>query len=206
MFKKMLNKIVRFLYRCSVRSYDAKLKNREVKQMSFINFRPNVRRTKETDPLLALLEPVFAKEILSVDVTSILRSPEDQLLIIQDLARKAGFLGITEFLDMKRQVIFQNESVFLWQLIWSRLLNAKIIVNPPIPAKVLLDYYRGDKNVRGQIINPSPHFYGKSVDFGGGKSIDKIYSFLLKLKEDPKYKIKNVLLERNNNCIHIDFY
>ena len=89
---------------------------------------------------------------------------------------------------------------YIWQMAWSNLLNLGVIINPPLPAVALMDYWRGGLNKKGMLIGVSPHTKGKSFDLSGTDSLAIVQS--LKLKE----KIKGYLLERENNCIHVDIF
>jgi hypothetical protein len=130
-------------------------------------------------------------------VTSGVRTPEDSLRIIRtylkkkDLARfypEAMTCGIND----------KDEDLYVWQTAWSHLLSLKVIINPPLPAKCLMDYYRNGKNRKGQTIGQSPHTRGTAIDLSG---IDSEV-IVKRLVEDGM--IRSYLVERENNCIHID--
>lgn len=129
----------------------------------------------------------------SETVTSGVRTPEDSLRIIRtylksnDLARiypDAMTCGLREF-DK-------------WQMAWSHLLSIGVIINPPLPAHCLMDYMRNGVNKKGQIIGQSPHIKGTALDLSG---IDS--EVIVKRLVEDKI-IRGYLLERANNCIHID--
>jgi hypothetical protein len=111
--------------------------------------------------------------------------------------------GVSDKID------FGTQKIFTWQRAWSRLLNKNVIVNPPLPAKVLFDYFRDGsaENKKGQEINYSPHYYGKAFDIGGGLDHDITNELLVveRAVNDGKIPgLKGFLKERNNNCVHID--
>jgi len=95
--------------------------------------------------------------------------------------------------------------VYGWQLGWSKLLNIGVIVNPPYPAKVLLDYYRrGSKeNRKGTVIGVSPHFKGTAFDIRGGKNLQE-KSDVIKNSMGKVAGLKGYLIEPKNNCVHVD--
>lgn len=166
-----------------------------------LTFAKNVKRTKSTDKVIEKLHPYF-KNIIAT-ITSVLRDEKDQLRIITELGIKYNLLKHNETLNMSDLDIFNGKPYFKWQIIWSKLLNLKIIVSPPIRAICLLDYIRPNgENMKGKYINPSPHYYGNSFDISG-PDINSIYHAVLLAQKDG-IGIKNVLLERNNNAVHVD--
>jgi hypothetical protein len=130
-------------------------------------------------------------------VTSALRTPEDQLRIIRKYLRAKGLDD--NYPDAMTCGVHDKEGdQYVWQKAWSHLLNVGVIINPPQPAVALMDYIRSGVNKKGQLIGMSPHTRGTAFDLSGLDSLSIVQS--LKLKG----KIRSYLLERENNCIHVD--
>jgi hypothetical protein len=131
-------------------------------------------------------------------VTSGVRTPEDSLRIIRNYLKSKGLAlkypeAMTCEMDAKNP-----DGTYVWQKAWSNLLNIGVIINPPLEAECLMDYIRNGKNKIGQTIRQSPHVRGTSIDLSG---IDS-HTIVKRLVEDKM--IRGYLLERENNCIHID--
>lgn len=131
-------------------------------------------------------------------VTSGVRTPSDQLRIIRNYLKSKGLA------DKYPDVFKLDEDMktpggeYVWQMAWSNLLHIGVIINPPFPAIVLMDYIRNHKNKKGQRIGQSPHTRGNAFDLSGLDSLDIVKKLLL------DGKIKSYLPERENNCLHID--
>lgn len=168
-------------------------------------FSNGVKRTPSTDAVIAKLQPIFVQESFKAYVTSVLRLKEDQLRIIENYARDKGIIGKDVHLEFVSTTTLDGTAYPLWQVVWSKLLSKGIIINPPVPAQVLLDYFRDGKNKLGQWIQPSPHFLGNSFDIGGfneTNTAEMCAEILNRVK--AQVGIKTVLLERANNCVHND--
>jgi hypothetical protein len=132
-------------------------------------------------------------------VTSGLRVPKDSLRIIRqylvakDLARVYPD-AMTCSIDDK-----YPDGNYVWQMAWSHLLNKGVIINPPLAAKVLMDYIRNGVNKKGNIIGQSPHILG-AFDLSGLDSL----TIVKRLVEDGM--IRGYLVERENNCLHCDIF
>jgi hypothetical protein len=168
----------------------------------------NVILTDNIDRVIAELDPFFESEKYKSRVTSGLRTPEDQLRIIRSAVithRLADeYSGV--FDDIEKKVQYGGEEIYSWQLGWSKLLNLGFIVNPPYNAKVLLDYVRpgSTENKKGKMIYQSPHTRGTAFDIGGGPDgLDKELE-IVKSAKDKIRGLRGYLLERNNNCLHVD--
>jgi hypothetical protein len=132
-------------------------------------------------------------------VTSGVRGPEDQLRIIRNYLRSKGLVSkYTEAMSCGLNDKYPDSEEYVWQKGWSALLNAGVIINPPFPAVVLMDYFRNGVNKKGQLIGQSPHTRGTAFDLAGLDSLD----IVKKLVDDKK--VRGYLLERENNCIHVD--
>jgi hypothetical protein len=101
-----------------------------------------------------------------------------------------------------------GKKIATWQRAWSRLLNKGIIVNPPLEAECLFDYFRNGVNKKGQKIGMSPHYYGKAFDISGGEDYNPVNETeVIKHALADKLKgLKGYLLERKQNCLHVDCY
>lgn len=134
--------------------------------------------------------------------TSGVRVPADSLRIIRGYLKEYGLDKVyPDAMTCELEAKLENGE-YIWQLPWSRLLNKNVIINPPLPAKCLLDYIRNGVNKKGRIIDQSPHIprLGKpgAIDLSG---IDS-ETIVKRLIEDEI--IRGYLLERANNCIHMD--
>lgn len=177
----------------------------------WLTLAPGVTRTPITDMVIVALEPTFAKRQHKATVTSILRKPEDQLRIIREECIKRGIdKEFPEILTCSVDSISNLKTgVYAWQGAWSRLLNKGFIVSPPKAAVVLFDYWKNGKNKKGEIIQPSGHFLGTCFDIGGRGGLDDTPADEVEIISDamagnPKIGIRSFLLERKNNCLHIN--
>lgn len=156
----------------------------------------------ELDRILSAIDHYWppASEI----VTSAIRVPDDSLRIIRTYMRAKGLdkkypeAMTCDILDKGKDIRFGDDLIYAWQPGWSALLNAGVIVNPPYPAVALMDYFRSGVNKKGQTIGQSPHIRGKAFDLSGLDSL----TIVKRLVEDGM--IRGYLLERENNCLHID--
>jgi hypothetical protein len=168
----------------------------------------NVTMTSSIEPVIVALDAYFEKNNLKAFVTSGLRDPGAQLRVIQSyLKRKELDQKYPE--AMTCQVTDINpEGHYAWQMAWSHLLSAGIIINPPLRAICLMDYYRGGKNKKGQWINQTPHATGKSFDIGGGTNgmTDEARIIKAALAEKSIPGLKGILEEGENNAVHVDCY
>src|SRR5690606_36408757 len=136
-----------------------------------------------------------------------LRTPLKQLQIIQDYLLKLGLAKkypVAMTCKVNDQMTWEGMTVFKWQPGWSRLLNEGIIINPPFRAKCLMDYIRNGVNKKGYWINPSPHFKGVSFDVGGGDNGINDELQLIEPQMGVIPGLVNMVIERNNNCLHLD--
>lgn len=132
-------------------------------------------------------------------VTSGVRTPEDSLRIIQTYLKKKDLARVyPEAMALTRIGDFATDGKYVWQKPWSHLLSLGVIINPPLPAECLMDYYRNGKNKKGHKIYQSPHIRGTAFDLSGTDS----EVIVKRLVEDKM--IRGYLVERENNCIHID--
>lgn len=169
--------------------------------------RRGVRLTPIIEPVILALDAYFKEANLKATVTSGERTSGDQLRIVKNYSKKFVKDEFPEVYDcdVMDKFMIGEVQVFKWQRAWSRLLNKGIIVNPPLPARCLFDYIRNGVNKKGQEIGASPHFYGRAFDIGGGLDHDPTNELEVIKKAMGKVKgLKGYLLERKNNCLHID--
>src|SRR6476620_2698225 len=137
-----------------------------------VGLRSGVRLTSIIEPVIVALDKYFQEANLKAVVTSGERTSGDQLAIIRKYSVTfkidKQFPEIINCRVLRKIDFGDGKKLFTWQRAWSRLLNQNIIVNPPLPAACLFDYIREGVNKKGQVINQSPHYYGKAFDIGGG--------------------------------------
>lgn len=163
------------------------------------------------EPVIVYLDKYFEAANLKATVTSGERTSECQLDIIRQYAiRYKVDEEYPDILDCSvlGKTIVDGVKYFAWQHAWSRLLNLGVIINPPLPAKCLFDYWRGSVNKKGTIIGYSPHYWGKAFDIGGGldHDISNEIEVVQKALNDKVQGLKGYLAERKNNCVHVDCY
>src|SRR3990172_7654302 len=137
----------------------------------FLKIREGVILTEIIAPKIIALDAYFEAENCIGWVTSGLRRPEDQLRIIRQYLTKKGmdkYYPSAMNMGVADKVIQDGVNVYSWQMGWSALLNAGIIINPCMEAVCLMDYISGGVNKKGQTFQPSVHFVGKAFDIGGG--------------------------------------
>lgn len=173
----------------------------------YLKVNRGVLMTSTIEPVIVALDKYFKEAKLIANVTSGERTSGDQLRIIRNYC--AQFKIDVEFPEIKTcGVLDKIDGLFAWQKAWSRLLNKGIIVNPPLKAECLFDYFRDGVNKKGQVINQSPHYYGKAFDIGGGIDHDPTNELevIKKALADKLPGLKGYLLERKQNCLHVDCY
>jgi hypothetical protein len=172
----------------------------------WLKLRPNIiRGFEEVDKVIVRLDKYFGMFKHEAWVTSIVRLPSDQLRIIIDYANKHNIPVNFKVEDVEKKLPNGN---YIWQETWSLLLNKGIIINPPIAAKVLHDYIKNGENRKGQIIPPSPHFFGRCFDISGSSNgiDDELKIINSAITQDPILGklILKITPERVNNALHID--
>ena len=153
-------------------------------------------------------------------------SPLEQLRIVEFYARYDGVL-LKPFVhdNLYDMAEVDGKRVYLWQPTWSMLLHLYSktngekgkLINPPLAAECLDDYWRGGVNKKGMLINPSPHISGGRsgewpIDFSGKiKLSDGSEMVSLDIVADICHQaqlsgvaISNITKEIANNCVHID--
>lgn len=169
--------------------------------MKNIIIRKGVIRTAVTDVVIERLDPYFLG--LPIQITSVLRTAESQLAIIEYYAKLKELIYEGDILNFTSLTMFEGRNVFKWQLVWSQLLSIGIIANPPKSATVLKNYIVSGINKKGMSINPSEHIYGSAFDIGGAAhGVDSVYKIIVKAAAD-KIGIRYSRIERGNNCVHV---
>jgi len=174
----------------------------------FLLIKQSVVLTEHIDPVIFALDEHFKQANLIAYVTSGLRDSESQLRIIKTEITRRGlakdYQDVWEPLTYK--IMYEGNEVYGWQPAWSKLLNLGFVVNPPLPARCLMDYYRpgSTENKKGFIIGASPHTTGTAFDIGG--NIDGIANETKVIKGaiGNVKGLKGCLPERNQNCLHVD--
>jgi hypothetical protein len=174
----------------------------------FLIVRSNVVLTEHIDRVIADLDPFFKAADLEAYVTSGLRDAVGQLRIIRNGLTRFKIADAYEdaFEDINKKIVWNGREVYGWQPGWSKLLNLGYIVNPPFPAEVLENYYRPGSlvNAKGTIIQASPHFRGTAFDVSGGSN--GVNDELAVIQDSKVRGIKSYLVERTNNCVHVDCF
>ncbi len=180
----------------------------------WLTVKPGVVVTDVCDPVIAALDRYFADKKKQAFVTSCLRTPESQLGIIRGYLSTKSLaseypVGMKCALEEKIKWYDpykgQTIEVYGWQPAWSKLLNIGVIINPPLAAECLHDYHRRGVNVRGKLIQPSPHFRGVAFDIGGAANgiADELQIVSTAMGERLPGMV-SYLAEHDNNAIHID--
>lgn len=174
----------------------------------FLKVKPGVVLTPVIEPVICDLEIHFREAGLHAFVTSGLRDAHDQLRIVKKYLIVKGLDKLYLEAMACKHPLEKAGAYYVWQLAWSNLLNIGVIINPPLAAECLMDYYRNGKNKKGQIINQTPHANGGCFDIGGAGGEDAtINDELVVMTKALKAKVKgliHILPEHNNNAIHCD--
>lgn len=155
--------------------------------------------------VLVKLDPHFEKANHKAIATSGVRTAEEQLGLIRKFLRQRG-------LDKKYPEAMVGpvtnklaNGQYAWQMGWSALLNAGIIINPPLRAELLMDYIGADgTNKKGKTFEQTQHANGLCLDIGGGT--DGLTNEVEIIKEASMHipEIVSWVVEHNNNCLHLN--
>lgn len=178
--------------------------------MNWLVYRDSVKKTPAISRTIELLDPFFEGE--RSEITSGLRTQADQIsIILQKADRWKLREEYQEVLENENnsadfKVNIDGKDLFWWQRLWSKLLNIGDIVNPPVPAEVLFDYFRpgSSENRKGEVIQLSPHQRGLSFDIGGGSDLLEKAKRVLKAYQEGTVFLKGYLVEHTNNAVHCD--
>lgn len=180
---------------------------RSAKDNQWLIVKPTVKLTPVIEPVIIALDKLFLEAKIKSYVTSGLRDANDQLEVVRHyLTAKKLDKKYPHAMACRVDDFEFNE--YAWQEAWSNLLNIGVIINPPLRAKCLMDYFSGGKNKKGQFINQTPHSTGNCFDIGGAGGINAtIADELVVMEKAMKIGIPgliNILPEHNNNAIHCD--
>lgn len=164
---------------------------------------PGVILTPAIEPVITALEPYFEKAKIKAFVTSGLRTAEDQLRVIRQYLVKKG-LDKKYPQAMTCAVHDSKDGEYAWQMAWSNLLNAGVIINPPLPAVLLMDYYNSkNRNRKGLLFPQTAHASGTAFNIGGGgNGVDDEAAVVQRAIDDKVKGLKSFVKERENNAIH----
>lgn len=171
----------------------------------FLIVAANVVLTPVNEPVIIALDKHFEKANLKALVTSGKRTSEDQLRIIRSyLKSKKLDVKYPEALSCTAMEKLADGN-YKWQMGWSALLNAGIIINPPLEAVLLMDYFNAKGvNRKGFLFHATPHLTGKPFDIGGGEDgLNNEIAVIESAKKDIP-AIVGWVIERKNNCLHVD--
>ena len=177
--------------------------------MKNIELNLGVVTTPTIERVINALDVYF--EGFPVKCTSGKRTQEHQMRIVIGKIKRHGihkiYQELIEFegnaIDLKIKI--DEEEFYWWQRGWSKLLNIGDIVNPPIPAEVLFDYFRpgSNTNKKGRVIEVSNHAHGNAFDLSGADLV-RIGERVEKAKKDGNCFISGHLVEVVNNAVHLD--
>jgi len=167
-----------------------------------LTFAPGVVRTDATDEVIWRYDDLFHAAGHRAVVTSVKRSVLGQLQTIERYAVAKQIIQPSECLDLSMPMDWRGQKVLRWQVVWSTLLHLGVIISPPVPAAVLMDYWRDGINKKGVTITPSAHLAGRAFDIGGGKNGAEDEFAVCQAAAKEISQVSQVLLERENNCVH----
>jgi hypothetical protein len=161
------------------------------------------------EPVIYKLDLFFHKANLKARVTSGLRDAHGQLAVIKRYLLANGLDKEYPDAILLTGPTEKIANQYVWQMAWSHLLSIGVIINPPLAAKVLMDYKdpRTGKNRIGDLINQTPHARGTCFDIGGAGGDDSSIKDELEVVKEAFGKIPgfvNYLPEHANNAIHCD--
>lgn len=160
----------------------------------------NVKLTPIIEPVIVGLEKYFEAAKLRAVVTSGLRDAIDQLRVIRSyMVRKGLDKKYPHAMLCKVDDMINNE--YAWQMAWSHLLNLGVIINPPLAARTLMPY----KGKTGVMINQTPHARGTAFNIGGGgNGVGDEAVVVAKALKDKLPGMKDFIIERENNALHVN--
>lgn len=166
--------------------------------------------TPAIDSAIAILDGWFEQANIHAEVSSGLRTQEEQLKLIvkKCLAHKVD----KEFPLIRAAKVDDKET---WVNAWGRLLTIGEMINPPLPTPAPFDYKKSDGTPRkaGTIIPISGHMTGHCFDIGGhnqelniDNKLEDIAAVIKKFLNDPMSGnvVSGYLLEPINGAVHVD--
>lgn len=182
-----------------------------------IRIKPGADLDDKQKRVIARIQPFTASAAVTLTVTRGHDSPLGQLATIEDYARRHDCL----FLEFRPGELYEKHTVwldgkqkevYLWQQTWSMLLHKGVIINPPLAAECLFDYFAPGRNKKGEIILPSPHILSDPLDFSG--RVDRhmktervdiaLVAAILTKAKNAGAGIRAIKPEPANVCVHID--
>jgi peptidoglycan hydrolase-like protein with peptidoglycan-binding domain len=168
-------------------------KERPGKEKTYIVKKSGVIVTPAIQKVLDELEPHFSEAKVRVFVTSAVRTPERQLGIIIEMAKKYSLHR--KYPSILSATVDDIES---WRGAWDELLNVKrFIVNPPKPATCKL------APNKGRTIGVSPHVPPKKAFDLAGAPLGTIQAIVNACKKEHPGTIGQVKPEPENGCVHV---
>jgi hypothetical protein len=174
---------------------------------------PNVILTRSIDYVILKLDKHFENFDFVRYVTSGLREPMKQLEVIMDYAKTYDMP--VNFVKEDVNVKIGSSDNYIWQDVWSQLRVKGLIINPPYLAACLYDHMKnGDIIPAGTIIPQTPHSRGNCFDLSSwrgnqtqneaGKVDDEVTIIKVAMDLEPNLGILSYVIERKNNCLHIN--
>lgn len=171
----------------------------------YLKVSTNVVLTSTIDNVITSLDPYF--ERCPAVVTSGFRDGARQLKVIISYLKVKGIINQYSGCENWKVTDMDpnNKANYIWQMAWSHLLSVGVIINPPVQAKCLRDYFRNGKNLKGVMFNQTPHATGKAFNIGGSSNgpADEAQC-IERAIADKLPGIVNYVFERENNCIHVN--
>ena len=145
-------------------------------------------------------------------ISSGFRTADHQFGLIKNKVKELGIdklfheYAMMEGNDFNLKLKLDGLEIYWWQRAWSKLLNIGFIINPPVPAEILLDYIdpKTKINKKGRVIDISNHMKGNAFDIEGNNSISQKETCTKKAIEVGDCFIHGYRKEDINNAIHID--
>lgn len=181
---------------------------------AWLKVAPGVTLTERIDAVIVRLDEYFHTWGSQRIVTSGFRLKQDQVKLIIDYAKKKGI----QLWDNARPEDgdLRAAGTYVWQMTWSKLLAAGVVINPPREAAVLKDYKKSNGVLvyAGTLLQPSAHMSGRAFDISGRQGdqegsvaasvTDELEIIKDALKSDPDIGIASYVAERENNCLHVN--
>jgi hypothetical protein len=164
----------------------------------FLKVRKFVKLTGTIDSAIALLDGYFEQANLHCEVSSGLRTSEEQLKIIVNKCLKHKV--DKEFPLIRAAKLSDTET---WLNPWGRLLTIGEMVNPPMPTKCPFDFKRSDGTIRkaGTLIPTSGHQLGADFDISGYNQ-----ELNLNIPLDDIVKVLETFIKSGNAANHVSGY
>lgn len=171
----------------------------------FLIVQAKVILTPTIDIVIAHADKAFEKHNKQALVTSGLRGPDEQLIIIQHFLTDKGLAEKYP----EAMICHATDRVgdkYAWQNGWSALLNAGIIINPPYDARCLMHTTFDERDRFNELIHQTPHHTGNCFDVGGGanKISDEQAILQEAIHDNTIPGLIHILPEHGNNCVHCD--